>query len=127
MSGDYYVTVEQYAEQIRNWAKFDKEYRRHKGLPPVDPNVVFKLARVAATYERLRWDMHTKRVSPGDRNRLDELADALQRFATELGLGKVDHDGWLPGDPGVYLAGYGPRNTLQPWHQHCMYDPREGL
>jgi hypothetical protein len=125
MSGDYYVTVEQYAEQIRNWAVFDKELRQHRGQPAVDPNVVFKFARVAATWERLRWDMHTKRVSPGDRNRLDELTDALHGLATQLGLKRaVDPDKWLPGDPGVLIARRG--NTLQPWHQHCMYDPREG-
>lgn len=117
------MTVEQYAEQIRNWAQFDRDYRRRDGLPPAAPDVVFNFARVAATWERLRYNMHTKGSSPGDRNRLDELTVKLQGLATRLGLtGTVDPDKWLPGDPGVLIALRG--NTLQPWHEGCMYKPR---
>jgi hypothetical protein len=122
MSGEYSVTVGEYTAQIRNWAIFDKEYRRHKGWPPADPNVIFNFARVAATFERLRWDMHTKGCSPGDRNRLDELTEALQGLATTLGLGTVDQDGWLPGNPGRLLAHRG--RSIDPWHMYCMYAPR---
>ena len=86
------VTVEQFAGQVRGWAIFNKEMRRHWGQEPVDPNVVFKFSRVAATWERLRWDIHTKGASPGDRARLEELNAALQVLATELGLGTVDPD-----------------------------------
>jgi hypothetical protein len=121
----YYVTVEQYASQIRDWAIFDKELRQHRGLPPIDPNVVFNFSRVAAVWERLRWDIHSRGASPGDRYRLDELTDTLQGLATQLGLGRVDRDDFLPGDPSVYLAN-GPGNTIEPWFQHCMYDPSEG-
>jgi hypothetical protein len=121
---EYYCTVDEYAAQIRNWAKFDKEVREHRGQPPADPNVVFNYARVAAVWERLRWDMHTKGASPGDRNRFDELTVKLQELATALGLGKVDPDGFLPGNPVVYLAGRGPKNELEPWYEHCMYDTR---
>ncbi|MFZ0718123.1 hypothetical protein [Mycobacterium sp.] len=123
MSSHYGMTVEQYAAQIRGWAEFDKEWRRHKELAPVDPNAVFNFARVAATWERLRYDMHTKGASPGDRNRLDELTKKLQGLATQLGLnGRVDPDRWLPGDPGVLIALRG--NALQPWHEFSAYKPR---
>ncbi|MGH3556640.1 hypothetical protein [Mycobacterium sp.] len=117
------LSVAEYAAQIRDWAIFDKEYRQHNGEPPVDPNVVFDFSRVAAVWERLRWDMHTKGASPGDRNRLNELTDKLQRLATQLGLGKVDPDSFLPGDPARLLA-QGPGNTIEPWFEHCMYAPR---
>jgi hypothetical protein len=120
---DYHVTVDQRAAQIRDWAVFDKEVRRHQGKPPVDPNVVFNFSRVAAVFERLRWDVHTRDASPGDRNRLEELTDTLQTVATQLGLGRVDPDDFLPGDPAVLLAGRRD-NTLDPWFAHCMYDPK---
>ena len=124
MSAGYYMTVGEYTEVIRDWAQFDKEYRRHQGLSPADPNVVFNFARVAAVWERLRYDMHTKGASPGDRNRLDELTEKLQGLATQLGLkGKVDPDKWLPGDPGVYLA-MRQNNRIDPWHMHSMYAPK---
>src|SRR5271166_5529166 len=119
---DYYCTVGEYTAQIKDWAVFDKEWREHKGWPAADPNVIWDFARVAAVWERLRFDMHTKGASPGDRNRLDELTEKLQGLATELGLGKVDSDGWLPGDPGVLLA-HRRDNTIDPWHEHCMYAP----
>jgi hypothetical protein len=121
---DYYVTVDEYAAQIRNWAVFDNEYRRHRSKPPLDPNVVFSFSRVAAVWERLRWDIHTKGASPGDRNRLDELTNVLQGLAAQLGLGNVDPDKFLPGDPSAYLAGRNSNNTLAPWHEFCMYAPR---
>lgn len=121
MSSEYHLTVEQYAAQIRNWAIFNQEYRRQSGMPRVDPNVVFNFSRVAAVWERLRWDLHTRDASPGDRNRLDELTDKLQGLATQLGLGKVDRDDFLPGDPGRYVA-QGPGNKMDPWFEHCMYE-----
>jgi hypothetical protein len=120
----YYCTVGEYTEQIRNWAVFDTEYRRHRGGEPVDPNVLFNFARVAAVWERLRWDIHTRGASPGDRNRLDELTEALQGLATTLGLGTVDPDGFLPGDPARLLAGR-RGNAIDPWHEWCMYAPKE--
>jgi hypothetical protein len=121
---DYHCTVDQLAGWIRDWAEFDKEMRKHWGKPPVDPNVVFTFSRVAAVCERLRWDIHTRGASPGDRNRLDELTTALQALSDTLGLGKVDPDGFLPGDPAVLLA-YRRNNTLDPWHEHCLYAPKE--
>jgi hypothetical protein len=123
MSGDYGCTVGEYTAQIRNWAIFDKAFRRDEGWPPVDPNVVFNFARVAATWERLRYDMHSKDASPGDRGRLDELTEKLQVLATQLGLGTVDPDGFLPGNPARYLAGRRD-NTIDPWWMHCMYEPK---
>jgi hypothetical protein len=121
---EYYCTVGEYTAQIKNWAVFDKEYRRHHGMTPADPNVVFNFARVAAVWERLRWDMHTKGASPGDRNRLDELTEKLQGLATQLGLGKVDPDDFLPGNDAAFLA-HRPGNTFDPWHEHCMYSTKE--
>jgi hypothetical protein len=119
-----YVTVDQYAAQIRDWAVFDQGVRRHWGQAPVDPNVVFTFSRIAAVWERLRWDLHVKGASPGDRNRLDELTGILQGLAAQLGLGKVDCDDFLPGDSTVLLANR-RNNTHDPWFEHCMYDPRE--
>ncbi|GBE64206.1 hypothetical protein MFM001_06680 [Mycobacterium sp. MFM001] len=120
---EYYCSVDEYATQIRDWGIFSKEVRAHRGQLPLDPNVVFNFARVAAVWERLRWDMHTKSTTPGDRNRLDELTDQLQTLATQLGLGKVDPDGFLPGDPSVYLAN-NRVSGLDPWWMHCSYDPK---
>ncbi|WP_428339790.1 hypothetical protein [Mycobacterium sp.] len=120
------MTVEQYAAQIWDWASFDRENRRHRGMAPVDPNVVFTSSRVAAAWERLRWDIHAKGASLGDRSRLDELTVVLQKLSTALGFeGTIDPDDWLPDDPGTYLAGRGPRNELAPWFEHCSYAPRE--
>ena len=120
----YYCTVDQLAAWIRDWVQFDREYRKYHGKPPVDPNVVFNFSRVAAVFERLRWDMHTKGASPGDRNRLDELTVALQGLATTLGLGTVDPDNFLPGDPARLLA-HRRDNSIAPWFEHCLYAPKE--
>ena len=121
MSGDI-PTVGEYAAQVRGWAVFDREYRAYKGLPAVDPNVVFNFARVAAVWERLRYDIHTKGASPGDRARLVELTEALQPLATQLGLGTVDPDKFLPDDPARYLASQGDLND---WWRYSLYRPRE--
>jgi hypothetical protein len=107
------LTVEEYASEIRSWAIFK---------PPVDPNVVFDFSRTAAAWERLRWDMRTKGASPGDRNRLDELTAILQPLATKLGLGTVDPDKFLVGDPTRILANQGQLND---WWLYCAYRPRE--
>jgi hypothetical protein len=123
MSGGYFVSVDQYAAQIRGWAIFDKEMRQHWGKPPVDPNLVFNFSRCAAVWERLRWDIHTKGASPGDRNRLDELTDTLRGLATQLGLGRVDPDNFLPGNPARLLAARRD-NSFDPWFEHCMYAAR---
>lgn len=109
------MTVDEYAAVIRGWARFDQEVRRYWGLPAVDPNAVRSFSRVAAVWERLRWDIHTKGASPGDRNRLDELTERLQELATGLGLGRVDPEGFLPGDPSCLIA------NKNPWYEHCMY------
>jgi hypothetical protein len=93
------VTPEQYAVQIRGWACFDREMRLHRGQEPLPRDMVFTFSRVAALWERTRFDIHTKGASPGDRARLEELNARLQGLATELGLGTVDPDELLPGDP----------------------------
>jgi hypothetical protein len=118
---EYHMTVAEYAAVIRDWAIFKPSYRKFDGNPPFDPAVVFDFSRVAATWQRLRWDIHTRGGTPGDRQRLGELTGALQRLASQLELGTVDPDKFLPGDPSRLLAGRSRDNMMDPWFQHCMY------
>jgi hypothetical protein len=113
------MTISEYAATIRDWTRFDPGWRKRAGQPPFDPAVVHNFSRVAATWQRLRWDLHKHGAAPGDRQRLAELTAVLQRLASQLELGVVDADKFLPGDPCRLLAG---NNTMAPWYQHCMYE-----
>jgi hypothetical protein len=123
VKADYGMTISEYAATIRSWARFDKNCRKRAGQPPFDPAVVHDFSRVAAAWQRLRWDIHTRGGTPGDRQRLAELTAVLQKLASQLELGTVDPDKFLPGDPARILAHRG--STMAPWFQYCLFEVRK--